>query len=281
MKSVSVLNFSGVYERQSFYKDRDCEWIDCSDLSGVNGFCDETSMEEIDARISGLEGWIHFIDGGNFHYLSYLLMKHIREPFTLVVFDHHTDMKPSMFAGLLSCGCWIKEALDALPFLKNVVLIGVADSLADTAEPDYAGRVRIISESMAEAGDTWLEILEAEASEAVYLSIDKDAFGREEVVTDWDQGTMTLEQLERAYRILDSRRILGVDICGEADRDEFFSGQMSASDEQNDAANRRILRMLLTDQKKPAGRIQKGERDGRSTDIFEDGHQAADPAADH
>lgn len=281
MKSISVLNFSGVYERQSFYKDRDCEWIDCSDLSGVNGFCDETSREEIDARISGLEGWIHFIDGGNFHYLSYLLMKHIREPFTLVVFDHHTDMKPSMFAGLLSCGCWIKEALDALPFLKNVVLIGVADSLADTAEPDYAGRVRIISESMAEAGDTWLGILEAEASEAVYLSIDKDAFGREEVVTDWDQGTMTLEQLERAYRILASRRILGVDICGEADRDEFFSGQMSASDEQNDAANRRILRMLLTDQKKPAGRIQKGERDGRSTDIFEDGHQAADPAADH
>ena len=281
MKSVSVLNFSGVYERQSFYKDRDCEWIDCSDLSGVNGFCDETSMEEIDARISGLEGWIHFIDGGNFHYLSYLLMKHIREPFTLVVFDHHTDMKPSMFAGLLSCGCWIKEALDALPFLKHVVLIGVADSLADTAEPDYAGRVRIISESMAEAGDTWLGILEAEASEAVYLSIDKDAFGREEVVTDWDQGTMTLELLERAYRILDSRRILGVDICGEADRDEFFSGQMSASDEQNDAANRRILRMLLTDQKKPAGRIQKGERDGRSTDIFEDGHQASDPAADH
>ncbi|MCD7999630.1 MAG: arginase family protein [Clostridiales bacterium] len=281
MKSVSVLNFSGVYERQSFYKDRDCEWIDCSDLSGVNGFCDETSMEEIDARISGLEGWIHFIDGGNFHYLSYLLMKHIREPFTLVVFDHHTDMKPSMFAGLLSCGCWIKEALDALPFLKNVVLIGVADSLADTAEPDYAGRVRIISESMAEEDDTWLGILEAEALKAVYLSIDKDAFGREEVVTDWDQGTMTLEQLERAYRILDSRRILGVDICGEADRDEFFSEQMSASYEQNDAANRRILRMLLTDQKKPAGRIQKGERDGRSTDIFEDGHQASDPAADH
>ena len=198
-----------------------------------------------------------------------------------MVFDHHTDMKPSMFAGLLSCGCWIKEALNALPFLKNVVLIGVADSLADTAEPDYASRVRIISESMAEEDDTWLEILEAEALKAVYLSIDKDAFGREEVVTDWDQGTMTLEQLERAYRILDSRRILGVDICGEADRDEFFSGQMSASDEQNDAANRRILRMLLTDQKKPAGRIQKGERDGRSTDIFEDGHQASDPAADH
>lgn len=119
MISVSVLNFTGVYERESFYKDGDCEWIDCSDLSGVNGFCDEASMEEIEARISGLSGWIHFIDGGNFHYLSYLMVRKIREPFTLVVFDHHTDMKPSIFAGILSCGCWIKRALDDQPYLKR------------------------------------------------------------------------------------------------------------------------------------------------------------------
>ncbi len=116
MISVSVLNFTGVYERESFYKDGDCEWIDCSDLSGVNGFCDEASMEEIEALISGLSGWIHFIDGGNFHYLSYLMVRKIREPFTLVVFDHHTDMKPSIFAGILSCGCWIKRALDDQPY---------------------------------------------------------------------------------------------------------------------------------------------------------------------
>ena len=88
MISVSVLNFTGVYERESFYKDGDCEWIDCSDLSGVNGFCDEASMKEIEARISGLSGWIHFIDGGNFHYLSYLMMRKIREPFTLVAVSY-------------------------------------------------------------------------------------------------------------------------------------------------------------------------------------------------
>ena len=46
----------------SFNKQDVCEWIDCSDLSGVNGFCDEASMEEIEARISGLSGWIHFIE---------------------------------------------------------------------------------------------------------------------------------------------------------------------------------------------------------------------------
>lgn len=236
---------------ESFYKDVDCEWMDCSDLSGVNGFCDEASMEEIEVRISRLSGWIHYIDGGNFHYLTYLMIRKIREPFTLVVFDHHTDMKPSMFAGLLSCGCWIKWALETQPFLKKVILIGVADSLADTVESGYADRVLVFSEHAAKADDSWLRALETEVLGAVYLSVDKDAFGREEVVTDWDQGTLTLEQLERAYRSLAGRRILGVDICGEADRDGSFFGRMSALHKQNDAANRRILRMLLNGQKRP------------------------------
>ena len=57
MKSISVLNFSGVYERESFYKDGDCEWIDCSDLSGVNGFCDEASRRRLrrDQRAARLD----------------------------------------------------------------------------------------------------------------------------------------------------------------------------------------------------------------------------------
>ncbi len=62
MKSISVLNFTGVYERESFYKDGDCEWIDCSDLSGVNGFCDEASRRRLmrDQRAGRLDS---FIDG--------------------------------------------------------------------------------------------------------------------------------------------------------------------------------------------------------------------------
>ena len=73
--------------------------------------------------------------------------------------------------------------------------------------------------------------LETEASEAVYLSIDKDAFGREEVVTDWDQGTMTLEQLERALPHLESRRFWGGYLWRGGSR-RIFSGRMSVSDKQ-------------------------------------------------
>lgn len=244
MESVAVLNFTGVYERENFYKDMKYEWIDCSDLTGVNGFCDDEAIAEIETRIGRLESRMHFIDGGNFHYLSCLLLRKIQEPFTLVVFDHHTDMKPSLFEGLLSCGCWIKRVLDSQPYLKRVIIIGVADELADSVEPEYKDRVRIIPESAAAADDAWLDTLKREAEGAVYLSVDKDAFGREEVVTDWDQGTMTLDQLERAFFVLKDCRILGADVCGEAERDDSVTGQMSATDEQNNAANRRILHML-------------------------------------
>lgn len=244
MESVAVLNFTGVYERESFYKDMKYEWIDCSDLTGVNGFCDDEAMAEIEARTGSLKSRIRFIDGGNFHYLSCLLLRKIQEPFTLVVFDHHTDMKPSLFEGLLSCGCWIKRVLDSHPYLTRVIIIGVADELADSVEPEYADRVLIIPESVAAADDGWLDALKREVKEAVYLSIDKDAFGREEVVTDWDQGTMTLDQLERAFLVLKDCRILGADVCGEAERGDSLMEQMSASDEQNDAANRQILHML-------------------------------------
>lgn len=244
MKSVSVLNFSGVYEKQNFYKNTEYEWVDCSDLTGVNGFCDDEAAAVIGERIKGLESPVHFIDGGNFHYLSYLMIRERKEPFTLVVFDHHTDMKPSMFEELLSCGCWIKRALDDCACVTGVILIGVADELAGTIGAEYEGRVRVISESETERDDGWLKLLNKEAGANIYLSIDKDAFSEDEVVTDWDQGSMTLDQLKAACRVLADRKFLGADVCGEAESGSGLSEKMSAADGKNDEANRRIAGIL-------------------------------------
>lgn len=259
MKSVAVLNFSGVYEKQNFYKSMEYEWVDCSDVTGVNGFCDDEAAAAISGRIRNLESPVRFIDGGNFHYLSYLLMKEEKEPFTLVVFDHHTDMKPSLFEELLSCGCWIKRALDDFSCVSRVILIGVADELADTIEEEYEDRVCVISESEAGRDDGWLRLLHEEAGPAVYLSIDKDAFSERQVVTDWDQGSMTLDQLEKACRVLADRRILGADVCGEAERGSGPPEEMSAADGKNDEANGRIIELLkaLRFQEEPAAKRHK------------------------
>ena len=35
---------------------------------------------------------ITFIGSGNYHYVSHLLLEEINKPFTLILFDHHTDM---------------------------------------------------------------------------------------------------------------------------------------------------------------------------------------------
>ena len=49
----------------------------------------------------------------------------------------------------------------------------------------------------------------------VYISIDKDVLSRVFARTDWDQGTMTLDELSAALRKLRAeRRIIGVDLCG-------------------------------------------------------------------
>lgn len=242
---ITILNFSGAYEAQNFYKNMDHEWIDCSDLSGVNGFCDEEALEEIGKLTKTMKGRIHFIDGGNYHYLSYLMLKGITEPVTLIVFDHHTDMKPSMFEELLSCGCWIRRALDDMKQVRNVILIGVADDLIDTIEPAYADRVRVFSESDVGKDGTWITALQGEAGSAVYLSVDKDAFSRDEMVTDWDQGNLTLNRFREACHALKASKILGADVCGEAARDGASPEEMSAADGKNDEANRQFARLLL------------------------------------
>lgn len=292
MERITVFDFSGVYRDETFYRDLSHEWIDCTDLSGVNGFCDEEALAEIRRRSEGLTGRIHFIDGGNFHYISYVMVMKIEEPFTLVVFDHHTDMKPSLFEELLSCGCWIKRALDDSRYLKRVVLLGVSDELAETIPPEYRERVTVVPESvvapesaeisesaaepestaepesavvpesMAIRDEAWLESLRAELDGSVYLSVDKDAFHESEAVTDWDQGTMTLGQLERVCLILKDRcRVLGVDVCGEADS----NGGGISYDEAvriNDRANEKIVSIVSSCLPRLAEDGDKGGNEG-------------------
>lgn len=298
-ESILVMNFTGAYETQGFYKKSACRFVDCRDLTGVNGFCSEEGQAAIERRITGYEGGIHFIDGGNFHYITYLMVGKIREPFTLVVFDHHTDMQPSAFQGLLSCGCWLKRTLDENRYLRNVILIGVDDGLAaeareyeksrlciesglcgefganeesephkrsglyGKARPPETGRVHILTESGAANEREWpgaLKALEKEIAKNVYVSIDKDAFCQEDALTDWDQGSMTLDQLEMAWLCMGKdRRLLGVDVCGEAKRDFSAPEAMSAADGVNDDANRRILEMFKSEVWKKPKALDRGK----------------------
>jgi len=48
----------------------------------------------------------------------------ISEPFSLILFDHHTDMQPPMIDGMISCGDWARSVLLTNPNLQQLILIG-------------------------------------------------------------------------------------------------------------------------------------------------------------
>ena len=89
-----ILDFTHVYCDENMKNNSQFHWIDCSDINGCDLYCSDEAAAEIQKRIMpyGTKG-IHFIDSGNFHYITKITTDQIKQPFSLVVFDHHTDMQ--------------------------------------------------------------------------------------------------------------------------------------------------------------------------------------------
>ena len=121
--------------------------VDFSDLKSVSRYCDEKSLDVIRKRLEKfVDIKIKFIDSGNYHYISYLILEKITKPFTLVLFDHHTDMQPSYFEELMSCGCWVKKTLDDNKYIEKVIIIGADENLINSIEEKYREKIICFSE---------------------------------------------------------------------------------------------------------------------------------------
>lgn len=259
-KLISVHDFSGVYAKQPFMQElresaasnRDIHWLDCTQIAGTDCYCDDEAVNAIrgliaDAGITSACG-IHFIDGGNYHYMSKIWTDMVQEPFSLVVFDHHPDMQAPRFGGILSCGGWVLEVLKNNPFVQSVTLIGVADHLVDeireelsqAGDAEILDKVKFIKESNF-TPHTSHSSLHIPHSTPVYLSIDKDALAPAYAATNWDQGSLSTEMLKSIIAgLAASHRILGIDICGERARDI----EDSRADALNSELNRKLAEFL-------------------------------------
>ena len=268
MIKVTIQDFTGVYAEQPFMQelrrsataDGEIRWFDCTQIDGSDCYCDDEAQAILGQQIESVGNntiGIHFFDNGNYHYMSKLWTDCVQEPFDLVVFDHHPDMQPPRFEGILSCGGWIKEVLDHNKFVQNVTVIGVADHLVEEIREDLTqanaaeilNRVTFIRESELKKHPENLSSLVCSElasvlSSNIYLSIDKDALNTQEAATNWDQGSLTFEQLANTLQILaQNRKILGIDICGERARDMGFE-DTAAADALNNALNEKLFRML-------------------------------------
>ena len=277
---ITVQDFTGVYAEQPFMQElrataeisKDVRWLDCTKIVGTDCYCDDDAIKEINALIDSAEKHsksecsiienrgnststpdIHFFDNGNYHYMSKLWTDRVQEPFTLIVFDHHPDMQPPRFGGILSCGGWGKEVLDNNKFIQNAIIIGVKNELVETIreELSQSGEASIL-EKVTFIKESELSILSSlicsdfvnVLSPNLYISIDKDALSPSYAVTNWDQSSLTLDALKNCITALTTnRKILGIDICGERAHD--FEGDEHHTIQEADTLNSELNRELV------------------------------------
>ena len=316
---VVIMNFTHIYEDETFYiseqkssTSRSCEAsstpsnspapvsiaassnpvtaraasstpyiFDFTTLSGTTGFCDDAAADEIRRRIADFPArGIHFLDNGNFHYLTRFWCEKITEDFALVVYDHHVDLRKPVFPGLMSCGSWIRDVLLRNSHCRAVLIIGPERVQADIIERELqslvaadqpprssasvrreaAGQRPCASAPVRVCCFTEDDILDGRAARElphlldalrlpVYISIDKDVLSRKVLRTNWDQGIMTEAEFRREldrFTMDPKIHILGVDICGEPAYNACRRLLDDTRDlRRSDGVNRRLLEHYL------------------------------------
>lgn len=190
-----ITDFSGVYRDEGFTGSLSAAGFDWRllDLSGIEGtkcYCSEEAAGAIRMALDQEEEYkVHWIDSGDYHYMTFLFCERIRTPFSLILFDHHPDDQEPAFGNVLSCGGWVAALRRENPFLRDVISVGV-----DGVFP-----------------------CPSVCQGPFYVSLDKDVFSPAYARTDWSQGSSAPEDV---FRFLDGvvsgpGEILGMDICGE------------------------------------------------------------------
>ena len=162
---------------------------DFSGIEGTNCYCSPESADIIRKTIAGMPlHAIHTIGTGDYHYITLFWTERIEEPFALILYDNHPDDQETAFGGdILSCGSWVRS-VRSLPMCKGV-------RWTDGGGTDHGV---CIPEGI-----------------PVYISIDLDILSEDYARTDWDQGTVSLEDLsERIKMDIKAHRLIGADICG-------------------------------------------------------------------
>ena len=243
MKKLIIMNFSGVYELEKFADNPSAVHIDCTHLTGTDCYCDQEAEQKIRSLIAPYpaEG-IHFIDSGDYHYITEFWTDKLSGPFNLVLFDHHTDMQPPLFEGLLSCGSWVESMLEHNPQLRKVVLFGIPEAQKRTIPSKFQDRVITYTDiqlhrHLQESRPLCLQ-------EPIYISVDKDVLDTRSAATNWDQGILSLSELKQLLTLLlRHEKVLGVDICGEC-TDTIHQLSMDPAIQLDNEANSELLTLL-------------------------------------
>lgn len=239
-----VLDFTHTYDRSWVDELSSLCYVDCSDIEGTDMYCTPEAEEELAARIGQypLQG-IHFIDGGNYHYMTRLFTRRMGKPYQLIFFDHHSDMQPTMIPEFTSCGAWARQVLEEDEYLKKMVLIGPSRHTIEEIGGNYGEKLYCVSQEA--LCPVWDDL---DADLPVYLSIDKDVLSEKYACTNWDQGDMSLPVLCGILQEIGRRFcVIGADICGEQpDALAWQEAKVRSINEQTNETLYRLLREMIS-----------------------------------
>lgn len=208
MYPVVILHFDDTYFHQKRLRRKANIEIDLRFLKETKFMCTSDVLRYLDSIIPHISSWICFIGKGAYHYISFIFLKRIRQPFALVVVDNHLDMRCSN-KDFIKCDSWIYRA-GMLENLKEIYYI-------NSSKIDRIPEMRY----------------------PVYLSIDKDIVAPRYLITGWTQGRTCPDQVFNFISEISSiNRIISMDICGEPESDNI------KEIEKSEAINLNLLNCL-------------------------------------
>lgn len=186
-----------------------------------------------------------FLGSGDYHHLSLMLLKRMAErngKFDVIVCDNHPDNMRYPFG--IHCGSWVYHA-SKLPLVERIHVVGItSDDITvkhcweNYLSPLKSGKVTYWSVGK---NANWLNLIGAKRAHMnfdspdalvksltvhttkmrnIYLSIDKDVFGKDVVETNWDQGCFEFGHIEKLLSACGDK-LIGVDVTGEISSYQF------------------------------------------------------------
>ena len=170
---------------------------------------------------------------GDFHHLTAVFIRRLKEPFVILSFDNHPDwdIRPPFW----SCGAWVNRALEN-PLVHQVAVWGCGSfecrlpwRLLGNRSACRSGRLRVAPwRSRGSDYPSWLHAISGQNWRAafaryvdslgtfpVYVTVDLDSLRESEAVTNWENGRFSLSDIDWAISLLRQKRmIIGGDLCG-------------------------------------------------------------------
>ena len=248
MKEVTLFKTYEQDESPRVYEKGYGQVLDLSKTAGIHLMSSWETLKEIKTQMDCQQvGPLSYLGEGGNHHLSLCGMMRIKEPFTLIVFDHHNDATPFPDSHYSSCGSWIQDAFSHIKTLKKAFIIGVSEENA--SQPTLKKELPItMLTAEAFSSSQITNLIETIPTETLYVSIDRDVFHINEVETSWDQGSLSLREGSIALeRIIKGKKVIGGDICGDI-KWEYLSStgrEYQKTREKSVEMNKQLFRILI------------------------------------